>query len=622
MNLDLRNSVGNAHIKHAFIALRKKKEMLAKIGTSVFVFLAILLSIGCSGDGTFESPDVFEVTTLKAVHGQIGHRADVMVAKKGEEIARQFVLVLQDSDVSTTPMYVVIGYTSGAPYSSNRNTLDAVELIDYLHAAVSVGLVPSLPEGTKQKGGITYGGNTLLCYLRVTTPSDTLYWSVRASQEKINEVLEQIAKPPKVLDTIPATVTEISYYNDSNLTMPLIDEVVLGDTVYTKVVFSKDVPIVFADDGPSEPSISSSVGQKELRYHMRPWGTALQSGDAQPYQNTKNTFICKYEVQTNDFGGMFRTYLSNRATVGTALHVTLFRYTGEIPTNTPETITDWQPQDFVGQVYAIPSPSWEKKLVRLNAVPIPGVTMTIASGPRADESTITDKNGRYRFLNVAEDALHLRTEKNHFEPKEAIVHRTHPTSLPDGSVPNFNLDPQKTPGNILIGQVWPEEVRPLLKEVLLVHDLLYIQGEPHQGDTHFSGYYVNGVIAIFSNTRTQDPIAFLKTLEHEIAHAHQHAVVSVNGSGGSNYWPKTPEGTAYAEAKQKDLDLGEKMYYDLAAFFYSSRLKENAAEHCANYWGEKRGAKLLYWHPHQRGKTLEELAPNRFKWAEEWLTKK
>ena len=55
------------------------------------------------------------------------------------------------------------------------------------------------------------------------------------------------------------------------------------------------------------------------------------------------------------------------------------------------------------------------------------------------------------------------------------MHRSRPTVLPDGSVPNYNKGPQKEPGNILIGQVWPEEVRTLLKEVLVVYDLLYIE---------------------------------------------------------------------------------------------------------------------------------------------------
>ena len=592
-----------------------------KIRVIAILFFA-LIGIGCSGDGTFERPDTFEVTTLEAVHGQTGHRADVMVAKEGEEVVRQMVLVVRDSDVSAAPIYIVIGYTSGAPHSTDQSTIDAVELIDHLHTAASVALVPSLPKGTKQKGGILYGGNTLLCYLRVTKPSDTLYWSVRTSREKIDEVFEHLAKPPKVLDTVPATVTEISYYSDGDLTMPLVNEAVVGDTIYSKVVFSKDVPIVFADDGNAKPSISSSIGQEEFRYRMRPWGTDLQNGDAKPHQNTENIFVCKYEVQTNDFDRMFRTYGGHHKTAGAALHILFFKYTGEIPANTPETITGWQPQDFVGKVYTR-LPLTEDETSRSIKASVAGVTVTIASGPYAGESAITDRNGRYRFLNIKGDALHLRTEKTHFEPKEVIVHRSRPTSLPDGSVPNHHGDPQKEPGNILIGQAWPKEVRPILEEVLLVHDLLYIEiGTPPE-NSHIAGAYGSGLVFMASNNfaGAQNLAPVLKVFEHEIAHAHQHAVVSVDGSADIQQWIHSPEGKAYEEARQKDLELGEKMYYDVSSYFTSSLL-ENAAEHCAAYWGEKRGAKLRYWSDHQFGKTLKELAPNRFKWAEEWLTKK
>ena len=79
------------------------------IGVCITFSFAILFSIGCSGDGTFERPDSFEVLTPEAVHGQVGHRTDVMVAKEGEEIVRKLVLVLRDTDVSATPIYVVMG---------------------------------------------------------------------------------------------------------------------------------------------------------------------------------------------------------------------------------------------------------------------------------------------------------------------------------------------------------------------------------------------------------------------------------------------------------------------------------------------------------------------------------
>lgn len=63
------------------------------------------------------------------------------------------------------------------------------------------------------------------------------------------------------------------------------------------------------------------------------------------------------------------------------------------------------------------------------------------------------------------------------------------------------------------------------------------------------------------------------------------------------------------------------MYYDISPH-HRANLLENSAEHCAYYWSQKRGERPRYSSREQFGKTIEELAPNRFKWAEEWLKKK
>lgn len=611
---------------------------LKKIRVIAILFLA-LISIGCSGDGTFERPDVFEVTTPEAVHGQVGYRADVMVAEEGEALARQLVLVLQDSDVSGRPIYVVMGYTSGAPHSTNQNTLDAVELIDYLHASVSVDLVPSLPKGITQKGGITYGGNTFLCYLQVTTPSETLYWSVRSSPETMDGVLTWLATPPKVLDTGPATVTEISYYSDPDLTIPIVDSVLVGDTIYTKVVFSKDVPIVFADDDRARPVIASSVSRirylaslpyfsehqpKEFQYRIKPPGTSnehLQSGDAKPYQNTRHTFICKYAVPREDMGEVFYTYVGRYESAGSQLRIRFFNHldhTNELSEHVGETITDWQPNDFVGQVYI---PSIEDGISVHFKKRLPGANVTIVSGVRSGESTITDKNGRYRFLNVNEDELHLRVEKAYFEPKEVIAHRSGPTILSNGATPVHRTgdDPQRVPGNILVGFAWPSEVRLILEEMLVPPDLLYCEGSvPPQGYQHVGGFYHfnEGVVVVYSDgywlhseART-DWLSLLSTFAHEFTHAHQH-MVTIDSGVGFFRWVDTPEGKAFQAAREKDMaEVGE-AWYDYVPLFSTSAL-ENAAETGAHYWSKVIGNEI----------TREEHFPNRFKWAEEWLRKK
>ena len=461
--------------------------MLSKIGLGIAIVLTILVASGCSSEGVFENPDSIRVTTLEAIHGKRGHLVTMDISKDIDGMTKQAVLEIQDKEVTNATLYVVI--------KSGNTGIGG--MIDLLKNATSVAIVPDLPENTKPwtRLLLTFGdgsGNPFAGYLKVTAPTGTEYLSLKGTvtQERIDWFLAEVAKPPKVLDTLPAQVVEISYFSDSALAMLLIDEAIAGDTVYSKVVFSKNVPVAFADDGYSQPSIMSEITSEvqrsvrfpiEFQYRMQQENIDLQSGEAKPHRGSKNTFICRYDVQTNDFGGQFRTYAGLHATAGNTLQIILFRYTDELPANTGETITSWQPDDFVGQVYTI-DPHL-KNSYRGTKVPAAGVTVTIAAGHRAGESTITDKNGQYRFLSVAEDKLHLRTERKHFEPKEVIVHRSHPTALSDGSLPDYRGDPQKEPGNILIGQVWPEEVRILLREVLLVHDLLYIKGEGRRGRT-------------------------------------------------------------------------------------------------------------------------------------------
>ncbi len=616
--------------------------MLSKIGLGIAIVLTILVASGCSSEGVFENPDSIRVTTLEAIHGRQGHLVDFNIGPNknlGSEdvgMTKQVVLELRDAEVTTATVYLVI----------KTDSISMGRAIDLLKSATDVAIVPALPEDTEpwtrmvlSFGGA--GGDPYAGYLRITAPTETTFISLRGTttQESIEWFLQGIRKPPKVLDTLPATVTEISYYSDSTLTMPLADTVLAGDTIYTKVVFSKDVPVTFSDDGPSQPSITSEITAQvqysirfpiEFQYRMQPGNTILQSGEARPYRSSNSTFICRYDVKRDDLSGLFRTAAGHHEIQGSPLRVVFFRHTGQLPANTGETVTSWQPNDFVGQVYTIDSyeAAIGENLHRGMKVAVAGVTVTIVAGPRAGESTVTDKNGRYRFLNVAGNNLHLRTERKHFETKEVLVYRSHPTILPDGSVPNYKKDPQKEPGNILIGQVWPKGVRILLKEVLLVHDLLYIDlGTPPENQViRFTGAYGDGIVLIFGEEfyTKSDPIKWaLGTFSHEIAHAHQHAVVSVDGSGNISQWQHSPEAKTYEEARKKDVEvLGKITYYDTPASYFNTSLLENAAEHCANYWGTERGEEPGYTGINQVGKTLEELAPNRYKWAQEWLTKK
>ena len=250
----------------------------------------------------------------------------------------------------------------------------------------------------------------------------------------------------------------------------------------------------------------------------------------------------------------------------------------------------------------IEAPDWG--LARSFAQPIEGVTVTIASGPRSGESTATDQNGQYIFKNVHEDELHLRVEKEHLEPKEVIAHRSRQTILANGDVPNYSNDPQKKPGNILVGQKWPDFVRPLLQKIPVVIDPLFITTEAHG---KYAGFYNGGVIGIAQQTYISGVFGAVHTFVHEIAHMRQDALISPGGGGHINDWVNTPEGKAFTEARQKDWDeVGEAGIDQISHF---SSLIENSAEFCAYYW------------TNTSEENIKITAPNRYKWAHEWLNK-
>ena len=287
-----------------------------------------------------------------------------------------------------------------------------------------------------------------------------------------------------------------------------------------------------------------------------------------------------------------------------------------IPVNQRSVEPVRNPGDFIGRVFAPKPEDWQ---TRPEAQPITGVTVMIASGPRAGESVATNPSGYYRFPNVKGDELHLRVEKEHFEPKEVRVHRSRPTILANGDVLNYKGDPQQHPGNILMGHRWPDEVRFILEEILVVHDLLYVEGRRLPKGTDLGGFYSLGVVVGYSYQYADwgDAVGLLGTFAHEIAHAHQHATVSVDGSAWEIHgWQNTPEGRAYEEARRKDWEQVGKSRLDN---IYGSgggggvALTETAAETCAHYWSVDRwGGRTAYG-------LLEVEAPNRYKWAEKWV---
>ena len=269
------------------------------------------------------------------------------------------------------------------------------------------------------------------------------------------------------------------------------------------------------------------------------------------------------------------------------------------------------PKDFIGIVIV-------RELTETGAIvrPLPGVTCTIVSGPRSGESVVTNQHGHYLFTNIEGDDLHLRADKACFESKEVIVSRTRPTTLQNGLVFSGRSRRNK-PGDILLGHEWPDLVRETLKQVIVVTDLVYYQIPDSSDAIWGNGIYNsdNGIIYIIVGP-TQSFMRVIDTLFHEISHAHQHAMVSVDGSGAIGDWMNTPEGIAFTEARQRDWKTYGKLHYDSDRSHFSS-LIENAAETMAYYLFIKHGLE-----PHKSHWNLETKAPNRIKWAEEWLNKK
>ena len=155
------------------------------------------------------------------------------------------------------------------------------------------------------------------------------------------------------------------------------------------------------------------------------------------------------------------------------------------------------------------------------------------------------------------------------------------------------------PGITIMGRRWPDEVRVVLERMVVVPDLLLTQGVRGRG----SGFYSGGVVEV-------GDLRNLDTIVHEICHAHQDARTDGLIRTG---WGRTPEGAAFREARRADWDTVGRAGYDAP---YSS-LHENGAETCGRWWDIGGTDADTGWPV--RG--LANLAPNRWTWADEWLTR-
>ncbi len=159
--------------------------------------------------------------------------------------------------------------------------------------------------------------------------------------------------------------------------------------------------------------------------------------------------------------------------------------------HTPTEPVEPHENDFVGQVVILNGGELTR---RIDTSVVPGIILTVVSGERAGEWSITDKKGNYRFSDPTGETLqlHLRAEGEGYEPKEVIVHRSESTKTLDDGVIIFlpKTDPQKTPGTILIGHRWPDRVRFILEKTLLPHDLLLVRAD--ELPKNYGGIYWGG----------------------------------------------------------------------------------------------------------------------------------
>ena len=274
--------------------------------------------------------------------------------------------------------------------------------------------------------------------------------------------------------------------------------------------------------------------------------------------------------------------------------------------------------DFTGQVVIPTGDQMETLGFRARTRPVAGVTLTVLSGERTGEQSVTDENGNYRFADSAREihSLRLQTEKEGFEPKEVIVHRSKPTTTIGDGI-HFSLaekKPQEIPGTILVGHAWPDEVRFILEETVLPHDPILVRTDDlpaHDDMPEYCGLYWAGVIVV------GDKNCLLSTIAHELGHAHQHAIVAIEkGPDASVYeWENTSEGIAYAQAWEKDQEEVGKELSDEGLFLTPV---ENMAEIAGLFWNIQRkfDTPLCF-----STVNMAEKVPNRLRWAQEWLGK-
>ncbi len=431
-----------------------------------------------------------------------------------------------------------------------------------------------------------------------------------SAEDPVEPAEEEVEEPE---DTTPPTILEVAWYRDWRMTQTLTADSVIrpGDTVYTVVVFSEPVMHTVADDDTARPALSIVADGTEERYAMLSHGVRFQSGEAKPLQGGTDDYLCKYTIPAGIVGTLaLRVENTTTDIAGNAAEASTH--------TTPFTITEPTPEppqphanDFMGQV-VMPTAAQDRAF-RVRTRSVAGVALTILSGERAGEQSITDENGNYRFADSSREirSLRLQAEKEGFEPKEIIVHRSRPTETIDDGV-RFSLaerKPQETPGAILIGHEWPDKVRFILEETALPHDLILVRVDDLPGTVR--GSYEDGVVVVKNGN------CLVHTIAHELGHAHQHAVAVIERgpNATAHEWEHTSAGIAYAQAWEKDWREVGKAWYDGGKYLAPT---ENMAETARFSWNIQGGfdTRLCF-----SAADIVKEAPERLHWAQEWLGK-
>lgn len=237
---------------------------------------------------------------------------------------------------------------------------------------------------------------------------------------------------------------------------------------------------------------------------------------------------------------------------------------------------------------------------------VPRVRLTILGGIPDGRTAVTDSEGRFSFpdyprceLDSPEcQARRFRAEKQGYETREVGANDSYWRR--DGG---FNATARSTAyKRIIIGHEWPVDPRHpqrferMRRTVSAMNPLWYVRVAESLGSA--SGYYSGGVIVIGPYT----PV--FNTIVHEYCHAHQDWAADPSRYG-SHQWEQSPEGQAYTEAEAADRAAG----YQYPPW-RSRGPTEDAAEVCATF---------AYDTASFTRNDLREQAPNRYRWAEEWL---